>query len=75
LERERDGQWRRYGGMYVLQFINIISLGIGYEYIFMALLEGFRDEWNVKDGFSYFIVFQSSEGLISLALNSTLNKI
>lgn len=56
-------------------FINVISLGVRCEFIFIALLEGTRDEWNVKVRYSYFIGHQSSEGLISLALNSTLNKI
>jgi len=60
--------------MYVLQFINLVSLGVRCEYIFIALLDGTRDDWNVKDGFSYFISHQSSEGLISLVLNSMLYK-
>jgi hypothetical protein len=36
-------------------FINLISLGVRCEYLFIALLEGARDKWNVKDGFSYFV--------------------
>ena len=55
-------------------FINLIFLGVRCEYIFIALLDGTRDEWNIKEGFSYFIRHQSSEGHISLALNSTLYK-
>jgi hypothetical protein len=52
-----------------------VILGVWCEYIFIALLEGTRDEWNVKVRYSYLIGHQSSEGLISVALNSTLSKI
>jgi len=63
-------------------FINLISLGVRceyiyiyiYIYIFIALLDGPRDDWNVKGGFSYFTGHQSSEDLIFLALNSMLYK-
>jgi hypothetical protein len=61
--RERERERRAVASCTYFSFINLISLGVGCEYLFIALLEGARDESNVKDGFSYFICHQSSEGL------------